>query len=98
MSNPWTPGPWGVTQAYGDGCVNIMASGNELKVSGRSRRAQANRALIAAAPEMAEVLEAWIEPWNGFDDAQTARRADPATLQRINTTRALLARIRGDAP
>ena len=87
----WTPGPWIVTQAYGAGCVNIMASGNELAVSGRSRRAQANRALIADAPAMAEALEALASAfmshtqWSGEPPAE------------VVNARAILARIKGEA-
>jgi hypothetical protein len=47
--------------------------------------------LRAENARMKALLQAWVEPWNGFDDVQTARRTDYATLVRIKATRAALA-------
>ncbi len=79
--NAWTPGPWVVGTGHGEGWVEIGASGNALKTHGRTKRAQANRALIAAAPELAEALQ---------------KIADESTDGRsCAVARALLARING---
>lgn len=105
MSNPWTPGPWSHspsrgTPGHGKEAQVFDAAGDALLYfrDGQTigAEADANARLIAAAPEMAEALEAWIEPWNGFDELNTMRRCDPATWKRIKATRALLARIRGE--
>ena len=95
---PWTPGPWLVIASRQEDAIKILASGNPLKIAGRTNRASTNRAVLSAAPEMAELLASWLEPWNGFDEIQTQRRCDPATWKRIKIGRALLARIRGAKP
>lgn len=61
----WTPGPWVVTP-YGDGDSLVIHSGDEWRVCfmatpgdspGAMARIEANARLIAAAPELAEVVE-----------------------------------------
>jgi uncharacterized membrane protein AbrB (regulator of aidB expression) len=67
-------------------------------VRGRSQRAIVNRALIAAAPEMAEALESLLalvpRPVSTVD--ALAENLD-AEHPQVTAARALLARIRGDA-
>jgi len=96
MGNPWTPGPWVVAPSADAGGVEIMASGNPLMVRGRSSRAIANRAMIAAAPEMAEALE---ECANRLKRAAIHLGSDEEFAEgAVSKYRAILSRIRGDAP
>jgi hypothetical protein len=91
--NPWTPGPWlyqGFTEA-GDtsGWYVVVAPHRVISVEGRDEEeADANARLIAAAPEMAEALEQVVDYF--------AADTEPHWLG--ETARALLSRIRGDAP
>lgn len=51
MSAQHTPGPWKYENGHG-----VIACGNPLRVAGRTKIAQANRALIAAAPDLLAAL------------------------------------------
>ncbi len=92
-ATPWTPGPWVVTWSADAGGVYVDAPFDPLTVRGSSRRAIANRALIAAAPEMAEALTDLVEVVD-YIERTYGSRINPPTL---DNARALLARIRGDA-
>lgn len=93
---PWTPGPWVVTDepGYGrvegtqvagsDGYIVALAIGDVEELPH-----EANARLIAAAPEMAEVLASIVKMHAIVD-----RGIAPIDLDKA---RALLARIRGDA-
>jgi hypothetical protein len=99
MTNPWTPGPWyaGSSNGYGetpgweieDEKYTIALAIADIDIL--ARRAEANARLIAAAPEMAEVLERLV--------VMLDRQERPGGLSdtRVVEARALLARIRGDA-
>jgi hypothetical protein len=85
MSTPWTPGPWEIS-----GQKTIRTKRHDGRLDGWVARANwqngvANARLIAAAPEMAEVLERMAAPFAKWDDG-----ALPEAL-------ALLARIKGEA-
>lgn len=56
----WTPGPWQWGYRFEEDLTRwaLRSSGNPLAISGRTHRAIANRALIAAAPDLYEALEA----------------------------------------
>lgn len=105
---PWTPGPWEITSTT-NGMVNIssfkgdwfefaqvvvrMDGADEDRPDGVS-----NARLIAAAPEMAEVLAALVRLMprpvsNVADLAEGTDQEHPEVTQ----ARALLARIRGEA-
>lgn len=51
-----TPGPW-VWEIKGTE-HRVMARGKPLVIAGRTHRAQANRAVLAAAPDLLAALEA----------------------------------------
>lgn len=55
MSAKHTPGPWLYENGHG-----VIASGNPLKVAGRTKVALANRALIAAAPTMLDEMARYL--------------------------------------
>lgn len=85
---PWTPGPWEVSDigdyADFDG-RSIVVIGDDRRVcathaGGDDPEGTANARLIAAAPELAEALQMFIEHYpagiNSFlDDAHKAARA-----------------------
>lgn len=78
MTDSWTPGPWTTGQRMivgGDSSIVVSVAPNP-----------ANARLIAAAPEMAELLG------DAFDALTTPGYDGP-----IDEIHALLARIRGDA-
>lgn len=79
----FTPGPW-VWTGIGD----IRASGMPLQLQGRSHRAIANRALIAAAPELLAALKAIVS-----DGCLIA--ADVANSKMVN---AAIAKATGETP
>jgi hypothetical protein len=113
MSNPWTPGPW-VVHYNSDGyAIGVKASDAEQHRKGgagwpvrrngisipSSVEGQANARLIAAAPEMAELVEAMARelppPVSTIQELiEGADKPHPLVAH----ARALLARIRGDAP
>lgn len=58
MKNTFTPGPWDIGEYCEDGYISITSNGNEvclLKWDVRQTQ-RANASLIAAAPEMLEML------------------------------------------
>jgi hypothetical protein len=115
MSKNHTPGPWRLddtsefdadllTDGYhaitaGPGCF-----GSKEKPVGFCAAlfcSDADGRLIAAAPDLAEALEDMLEAWNGFSDAELARRnragvLDDCMLSGISKARAALAKARGE--
>jgi hypothetical protein len=86
MSEPWTPGPWHAEQPHHDAIAYVMDTlGRSVATVDLLWRKEAEARLLAAAPEMAELLERAIEIIAGTPD----------NLGWIPTTEALLARIRG---
>ena len=101
---PWTPGPWrvdapdklqgfefipvqaGLGENIADVCSLFDDEGVPLGITAQD---EANACLIAAAPEMAEVLEELCNiieaPVASYEEA-------------VSKARALLARIRGETP
>ena len=111
MGNPWTPGPWVfyAPDSWSDGLGYVRpatADGREIAHHGDSNRSSAenlaNARLIAAAPEMAEALEECAnELYEMLDEVRLDRGLDAIPehwLENHNKARAILARIRGDAP
>ena len=114
MSNtPWTPGPWAINRrnlrnggraiSANDGkdpIADVYAFGdddchdNDAGFRALRDRCEANARLIAAAPEMAEVLRLWLAYDSSADDVSMMIRYAEA----LEATKALYARIRGDAP
>ena len=79
--NKWTPGPWSINHF-----VDIRGPENQpIALLSASVQTKANARLIAAAPEMAELLEIMAERAPGHI---STRHGDKA--------RALLARINGE--
>ncbi len=116
--NPWTPGPW-LYQGFIDagntsGWYVVVAPHRVISVEGRSEEeADANARLIAAAPEMAEALEALEDAasclaatFERIPEDYPERSAihtheghtETYLLDQIKAARALLARIRGETP
>jgi hypothetical protein len=94
MSEPWTPGPWNLESAVPPG--GWMIGNIELLIDVARARALADARLIAAAPEMAELLEAMVAqqyPPDGqeWDDPR------PDSMGFRPAAAALLSRIRGEA-
>ena len=94
---PWTPGPWGygLVPAPGedDGCKMFAVNGigpEHWPYVCENVNGQANARLIAAAPEMAELLDVFMGSLVGPN--YSLDRADAAAWE----ARALLARIRGE--
>lgn len=85
--NPWTPGPWRLVdnryvKSGNRPVIYIGNAGNDERLT------DANARLIAAAPEMAEVLERLLKPEANHDKHE--RIAARMTAVK------LLARIRGE--
>jgi hypothetical protein len=101
--NPWTPGPWfaqpGFLTIYNmsDGTSGLTCAVASVLVDQPGiEQANANARLIAAAPEMAEALE---ECANRLKRAAIHLGSDEEFAEAaVAKYRALLARIRGDAP
>ena len=99
MINPWTPGTWRLGNYYRsivcDSTDGTWSDDENLRGYGapmicESVSSEANARLIAAAPEMAEALEAVAVDMHCGDGTMTLATAHKVT--------AILARIRGDAP
>lgn len=50
--------------------------------------------LRAREAELVGTLERWLDPYEGWARHELSRRADPATIEKIDRTRAILARVR----
>ena len=97
----WTPGPWYATDEYG--CIQgpngeTVVDANEISPIPHN----ANRALIRAAPEMADLLEHMANQLEGEVKSEwTGTRGiigEGQFLQNsVDKVRTLLARIQGDA-
>jgi hypothetical protein len=101
MGNPWTPGPWfaqpGFLTIYNmsDGTSGLTCAVASVLVDQPGiEQAAANARLIASAPEMAEALRLWLAYDSGADDVSMMIRYAEA----LEATKAIYARIRGDAP
>ena len=98
MAEPWTPGPWKAEgrTVYGDPdrprvlsqCPTTLWSRTDSRTLEPDPTDYANARLIAAAPEMAELLDR-VSGTHVFGDG-----IDPDLPKEIS---ALLARIRGEA-
>ena len=95
---PWTPGPWILQRPIGSSYGILLPDGSgyigEVYTweENGAEEAQANARLIQHAPEMAEALEALA----GAFMSHTQWSGEPPA--EVVAARALLARIRGDAP
>jgi hypothetical protein len=100
MGNPWTPGRW----EYDAGETKDGKAGFFVHVNGAGIWSDQDNdggvcslpdaRLIAAAPEMAEALRLWLAYDSGADDVSMMIRYAEA----LEATKAIYARIRGDAP
>ena len=112
MRNLWTPGPWPY-EYTGDGKRIMVGAGLVEGPNGYEvaevysddcdpAEAEANARLIAAAPEMAEALATAERYMVAFYRALSRNigeeNAFADTDPMVKNIRALLARIRGDAP
>lgn len=104
MSAPaHTPGPWRYEKSQISGGFYITGSneygGMILPILGRAcnfpRNVEANARLIAAAPDLLEALKDWCSQYDGWSDAELAKRANPATIARYKASRAAIAKAEG---
>jgi hypothetical protein len=96
MAPQWTPGPWEqrtlmVMANKGRDCI-VHCGGMLKPIPQRVYEMEANARLIAAAPEMAEVLGCLIDDLVGALETYST-----GPVENIKRARALLARIRGAA-
>lgn len=102
--NKWTPGPWAVDAELIRGAnLAIVAStwsgirgdASDATPSDRARAMEANARLIAAAPEMAEVLEAITKrmEWDYTEGPCVDQSVGAALPPELYAARAILARI-----
>jgi hypothetical protein len=106
MTEPWTPGPWVVgegTDIPGDATVQVATVGyHEIWATGEDTidEYEADARLIAAAPEMvellAEVAGGGEHPTDGFPSSLELY-GDRMASEILDDIRALLARIRGES-
>jgi hypothetical protein len=88
--NKWTPGPWRVKGAAGGTAIVLARSGAPAIVNTR-----ANAHLIAAAPDLARIVEIFL---NGDERFQVAVGGNPIALERLFAdAHAALAKARGEA-
>jgi hypothetical protein len=95
-ATPWTPGPWGLQRPIGSSYGILLPDGSgyigEVYTweENGAEEAKANALLIQHVPEMAEALADLVRfvEHLGFT----------ADVGSVGIARALLARIRGDAP
>jgi hypothetical protein len=104
MGNAWTPGPWVfyAPNSWKDGLGYVRShvqDGREIAHTGDTKTPAAeniaNARLIAAAPEMAEALLFCAAVLGGL---RNEGNAGDALCDAHNEARAIIARIRGDAP
>lgn len=93
----WTKGPWNL-----DGCDVVSRSEDAtictIQWSGDGREAEddANARLIAAAPEMAEMLEYCRRWFKRYEPTAGLITGDQTELPMLTSVKALLARINGE--
>lgn len=94
---PWTPGPWAVR--HDNGAVWVFSKGGDRYIAGVEESGdgfvtltEPNARLIAAAPEMAELLASIVEEYDKQDLINGEPGTDPFTMEEAA---ALLARISG---
>lgn len=102
MTNPWTPGPWlaeGFEQQVGHGDFYgglILAADNETIVA--QCVMENDKALIEAAPELADTLEKFVRTWDLlFPKLNNIDEAVEAEFGIVQIARVLLGRIGGEA-
>lgn len=61
----------------------------------KAERVTDDERLRDAAPELLAALREWHSLYDGWSATQLLRRADPATLRRIQATRAAIAKAEG---
>lgn len=106
MSEKWTPGPWLMQQPERDGAIFIV--GDDLgglvgaalpwpteAEQGGSERVKANARLMVAAPDLAEVVQSFID--ETVDYATRNNLGDPEKQHNVKWGRAVLAKARGEA-
>lgn len=71
------------------GCVVFEPDGINCHID-LSEVADEITSLRSEVERLRSELEQWLEPYNGFDRVQLERRCDPATLKRIDKSRAAL--------
>jgi len=118
MGNPWTPAPWHATTSGNYVMAGYAAGGypiarmDDLEAPHSLR--EGNARLVAAAPEMAEVLECLARmaehfpaeriygtrPRSGaiYTVADVEHGEASITVEDLHRARAILARIRGETP
>jgi hypothetical protein len=104
---PWTPGPWWVGRNERSVVCNTEIpewhTADSVEYYGghlvAESMAPANARLIAAAPELAEALEAMLYEYEGVYDmtAPTHHQSD-AALKAESMARAALAKAKGETP
>jgi len=113
MGNPWTPGPWRVLHGDTIFPMDSEALSIAATTRQRPER-KANARLIQHAPEMAEALECLARmaerfpaeriygtrPRSGaiYTVADVEHGEASITVEDLHRARAILSRIRGDAP
>lgn len=106
MTNAWTPGPWKASETYPPGqfCVHAPSSPWILAYVNQTKSnfpMEANAHLIAAAPRMAEALEAVLPFIDDALDAHTVMSDSVLTDKcraAVKAANAALAEARGEAP
>lgn len=80
---PWTPGPWEACgrEDYMDDGIVILGDDRRIAVANTESDAR----LIAAAPEMAEFIQRYIDVW----------KAGTGTIYLIEEAESIIARIEG---
>lgn len=106
MDTKHTPGPYTIrdTDLYWRDAVAIQnAEGEDIAITTRGFEdgpSWANAALLAAAPDLLTMCEAWVAEWSGFSADELHRRArmgfevshlNAETVSRILATRAAIA-------
>ena len=89
QSNGHTPGPWVVddTEVV---CASDQSHIAEVPNGGRAEQDRADRALIAAAPELVEALEDFVRDYAGMETG------DGEPCPTLAKARAAISKARGD--
>jgi hypothetical protein len=82
---PWTPGPWALEHLSVRSFISAPTANDPLFATVEGPNREPNARLIAAAPEMAELLTEYVELYG----------VQPGTL--YDKSKWLLSRIRGEA-
>jgi uncharacterized phage protein gp47/JayE len=97
MSEPWTPGPWTANKYVGDADNWFVRGAAQERVCGQGSGpvVESNAHLIAAAPELAEVVKAFID--ETVDYATRNNLGDPEKQHNVKWGRSVLAKARGES-